>query len=605
MPSLRTLRRRLQNLKFDTGILYEVFKFLEIKIETFKDEHEKDCVLIMDEMSITPSNLFDVSLNKNIGKVSLPEHEGTATSVLVFMLDGISTRRKQIVAYYFTGKSINGNAYHDIVIDLISKSEFIGLNVVALISDMGPSNQSLWKKWNITAGRQCKVSNYIPHPISCTRKLFNVPDVPHIFKNIKNMFMTNKILFINDNMQQLYNLPTNKICSSHIEDVIHYQEKLDFILVPKLSQHDLMPNHFQKMKVGNSKNVINHDLNTALRFLSTELNKSEYTTTAWFIDLVDKWFSLMTSRHPVLAISKLQPDIYEKTIQFLKNFINIITNLEVGHKRIWKPSQTGAILATSSILDIQKLYLDEKGYHFLLTSRFTQDCLENIFSVLRSKNIVPNALQVKNNLKLLSVNQYLKDVSKGSYDEDDRNLLSGFLDTLDNSKSVKNKLENIQLPLDIDESDMNLCNGELNSLYNVCGYLIHSIKKKSICCNNCLNSVGSNSINANYAKLSKLKRYKKGCLFFCNEITFNYFLHMETIFRKYYSIVKNKNSDIKKFFIDKIKEIDISHIPNCHNLKSKIISRFIMFRLKIAGKKIARYLISMEASQWPVTHELN
>jgi len=86
LPSLRTLMRRLQNLKFGTGILHEVFKFLQIKIETFKDEHEKDCVLIMDEMSITPANLFDVSTNQNIGKVTLPNHEGTATNVLVLCL---------------------------------------------------------------------------------------------------------------------------------------------------------------------------------------------------------------------------------------------------------------------------------------------------------------------------------------------------------------------------------------------------------------------------------------------------------------------------------------------------------------------------------------
>lgn len=219
------------------------------------------------------------------------------------MLGGISTRWKQTVAYYFNGKSINGNVYHDIVVDLISKCESIGLNVVALISDMGLSNQSLWRKWNITAGRHCKVSNYIHRPLDNTRKLFIVPDVPHIFKNIKNMLMTNKVLFISDKIQKLYNLPSNKTCSSHIEDVINYQEKLDFLLVPKLSEEDLIPNHFQKMKVGKSRNVINHDVCTALKFLSEELNKSEYVTTAWFIDTVDKWFSLMTSRHPVLAIS--------------------------------------------------------------------------------------------------------------------------------------------------------------------------------------------------------------------------------------------------------------------------------------------------------------
>lgn len=121
LPSQRTLRRRLQLLKFDSGILDEVFKFLEIKIQTFKDVHEKECVLIMDEMAITPSNVFDVSLNKNLGNITLPNHEGTATSALVFMLGGISTRWKQTVGYYFTGPSVNGTVYSEIIKKLITK----------------------------------------------------------------------------------------------------------------------------------------------------------------------------------------------------------------------------------------------------------------------------------------------------------------------------------------------------------------------------------------------------------------------------------------------------------------------------------------------------
>lgn len=64
LPSLRTLRRRLQNLKFDSGILYEVFNFLKIKVDTFSSPHEKDCVIVLDEMAISPANVFDTSLNK-------------------------------------------------------------------------------------------------------------------------------------------------------------------------------------------------------------------------------------------------------------------------------------------------------------------------------------------------------------------------------------------------------------------------------------------------------------------------------------------------------------------------------------------------------------
>jgi len=93
----------------------------------------------------------------------------------------------------------------------------------------------------------------------------------------------------------------------------------------------------------------------------------------------------------------------------------------------------------------------------------------------------------------------------GSYDEDNRHVLSGFIDVIDNS-SPNTTLKEVQLPLEIDEPDMNLCNGELNSLYNVCGYIIHSIKQKSKLCSFCLSSVGSNkSINTAFSQTHKIK----------------------------------------------------------------------------------------------------
>jgi len=80
----------------------------------------------------------------------------------------------------------------------------------------------------------------------------------------------------------------------------------------------------------------------------------------------------MTSRHPVLALGKLKPEMYESSITFLKEFIDIMMDIEVGYKRTWKPSQKGSILATSSILDIQNIYLDDKGSHFIYVKVYTR-----------------------------------------------------------------------------------------------------------------------------------------------------------------------------------------------------------------------------------------
>jgi hypothetical protein len=83
-PSVRILQRRLKRLKFDSCILTHVFNFLNIKIESF-NEIQKDCVLVLDEMAITPGKCYDTSMSMHFGENTLPLHAGIATYALVFM----------------------------------------------------------------------------------------------------------------------------------------------------------------------------------------------------------------------------------------------------------------------------------------------------------------------------------------------------------------------------------------------------------------------------------------------------------------------------------------------------------------------------------------
>jgi hypothetical protein len=69
-----------------------------------------------------------------------------------------------MVAYYFTGDSVRGNVYEQIIVEIIKKTEGLRLKVVSLTSDMGSSNQGLWKVWNIGAGRHSEIHNFTAHP---------------------------------------------------------------------------------------------------------------------------------------------------------------------------------------------------------------------------------------------------------------------------------------------------------------------------------------------------------------------------------------------------------------------------------------------------------
>lgn len=190
LPSIRTLTRKLENLKFDSGISDNVFKFLGIK-KTYFNDIDVHVGIVLDEMQILVSKSFDASLNSSIGKVTLPNHtNGLATHALVILIVGIGSRWKQIVGYYFTSNSVDGSVLQSISLKVIKKAEDIGLRVHFVTSDMGAANQAMWKTFGIS-----KTKNCCQHPLDENRKLYFFADVPHSLKNLKESLLINKFFY--------------------------------------------------------------------------------------------------------------------------------------------------------------------------------------------------------------------------------------------------------------------------------------------------------------------------------------------------------------------------------------------------------------------------
>lgn len=268
-------------------------------------------------------------------------------------------------------------------------------------------------------------------------------------------------------------MTSNIVDFKHLEQLANHQNDIELKLVPKINVNDFKkPNHFDKMKVSKSKNIISTDVSASLKYLvENEGYHSSYNTTAWFIKQVAKWFTLMASRNPTIALSKFNNLIkYSKTLQFLRDFMNLFKTIKIGTKGTWKPCQTGVLLSTQSVLDLHDLFLNKKNYKFLLTARFSQDCLENLSSCLKSIQPIPNALQFQMNLKLVCIAQYLKNSSNTNYDQDDREFLGDLLD-FSKFKKIPNSLhdEELQLSEDFDSPEVILGNTEHNCLYNIAG----------------------------------------------------------------------------------------------------------------------------------------
>lgn len=231
----------------------------------------------------------------------------------------------------------------------------------------------------------------------------------------------------------------------------------------------------------------------------------------------------------MLALSRLDPKKYEEAVNFLREVIQIFSNMKIGSRGEWKSIQTGVIISTTSVLEVAEELLDAK-HKFLLTSRLTRDCLENLFSLVRLRKPVPSLHDFKYALKTISAAQYLTLPNSGSYEKDDGEFLAEFLDT---NLKVPHKSQASIINF-TRESEQDLAMTEKDSLYHLIGYCIHSIQKTETNCGECLGEIIASPDQTPHkaADLTLLKEYKEGGLIAVSEKGYDMLHIVELMFRK-------------------------------------------------------------------------
>ncbi|KAL1471091.1 hypothetical protein MTO96_040104 [Rhipicephalus appendiculatus] len=145
----------------------------------------------------------------------------------------------------------------------------------------------------------------------------------------------------------------------------------------------------------------------------------------------------------------------------------------------WKPPQAGLLISTTVVLRLQEVFLGNEGYEFFLTSRLLQDCLENLFSVVRLMKPGPTAYDLKCALRLVSVSQFLHTPRTTSYELGDRAYLVELL-----SQAKKQHSENLYE--EIDDSEVlfieELTATECCILYYLGGFILKSVLKSDRLC---------------------------------------------------------------------------------------------------------------------------
>ena len=143
LPSKSSLLRWVSQLPSKPGLIDKAVEVIERKVKTMS-EASKMCTIVLDEMSIKANLYYDSTKDELIGLEDDGEMKSNrvATSALVFMVHGVNENWKQPVSYYFSNEAYQCGKVKTKLFQVIDKMKSIGLEIVAVISDLGSNFQS-------------------------------------------------------------------------------------------------------------------------------------------------------------------------------------------------------------------------------------------------------------------------------------------------------------------------------------------------------------------------------------------------------------------------------------------------------------------------------
>ena len=398
--------------------------------------------------------------------------------------------------------------------------------------------------------------------------------------------MKNKTLYLSDYFVELYELETNEIHFSVIEEVIDFCEDKELKIAPRVSRRkciDVGTAQYGKMNVEPAAAMLSFEMAAAIDHVVTYHNKPRsWLTTGNFCAMVGRWYEVCNNRKRSMSFDSGNMTKTRENIEFITLFMEYFATLKLfqTQKKIY-PCQKGVCLTTKSILWLQEMLLSN-GVTFFLSSRVSGDSVENYHSQVRQLNPNPTLIEYERFQKVLGVTHVMtKNVKGSSYDFDETD------DWLSDFKSIK-QLQDSSVKDDLQDKIMHDARNyyeldfeDLASLASLSGYILHHTIRTSSRCATCMDKFcqkvddepqGANTlIDSRDITTFGLVRPTK----LANSI----FVEAESVFINAREDLKNESK-----FEDKIvtliinyleKEIESSY-PTCH-LKI-IIRRFVKCR---------------------------
>lgn len=168
-----------------------------------------------------------------------------------------------------------------IIKDIVRQLEAVGYPVVGIVSDMGGSNQGVWRELNITPD-----SPYFVNPYDQNRNVYYFADVPHLIKLLRNHFIDDRLEVVDMGVIE------KKI----IEDLLLLESKNELKIAHKLSHHHLTVKGSQRQRVWPATQLFSNTTAKAIQWLGEkDLLKGNWENTSKVFKIVNDWFDTMNS----------------------------------------------------------------------------------------------------------------------------------------------------------------------------------------------------------------------------------------------------------------------------------------------------------------------
>jgi len=608
LPSVTSLRRWLHNITVHPGISKDILHILSRKFSNMTDM-EQLCVLTFDEMSIKTALRYDNVNDCFIGLEDFGDGcrgKGLANQALVIMIRGLTSSWKQAIGYYLAAGGTRSTTLQRIVIQAIDLISNAGGHVKLMVCDQGSNNRALFGQLGVTIERP-----YFSH---ASGEIVCMFDPPHLFKSVRNNLL--KYVFqIGDGQYADW---------KYIREFFDKDSKQALRLCPKLTVRHMELTNFSKMKVSYAVQVLSKSVAAGINtYVSLKALPDAASDTAKFLDAMDNLVDCFNS-HSRYA-STLKPHKHAIScdsvhIRFLQNALDWVGQWKPIGARSTVPCIHGLKLSISALIHLWRNVSTCHGLKFLMTSRLNQDCLENLFSLIRQAGGCrdsPNAEQFGQALRQCAVKSLLVVPKRANCVVDEDVLLMSLADlscnktastqsdptelldmTCEGEEQVTHKQLTI-VPEKLDVADFQSKVTDDNIVTYISGYLIKKISEIHSCSDPTCSVVGLHSNSAMFELPSQTFMYHKalqrergdfGGLKCPSEIFVAFVTEMESTFLKEINGIYHIHGICRRL-VYKIDGENTTMLPVCTEAVTKLRQLFLFMRLHAAAKFFSHDLV--------------